>query len=311
MEMVEVSDGESVDEPDVPSTPPGSSGGSVFPEPSFEPEIVKTSHGTVTVNPEKPHEGDRVTVVLEPDQGYVTENIAITDANGNAVDIERISDDAWTFEQPKGSVRIAVKFVCDGGDGCPSGVFLDVDQSQWYHGAIDWSLQVGAFHGYDDGTFGPNDRLLREQAASVLWNLLGDEGVIYPATDKADVEQGQWYSDGVNWAVSCGVMNGYDGSRLFGIGDALTREQFAGIIANACEVDLGRIDLSLLNSFSDSSEVSEWAKRAVAWAVQEGVIHGVEIEDGSRELQAEREISRAEMAAMMMNAVECGVLKGL
>ena len=45
----------------------------------------------------------------------------------------------------------------------------------------------------------------------------------------------------------------------------------------------------------------------MAWAVSAGVINGVETEDGV-ELQPGRTINRAEMAAMIMNAVECEAL---
>ena len=104
-----------------------------------------------------------------------------------------------------------------------------------------------------------------------------------------------------------GIMNGYD-SGEFGVGDELTREQFCAIIANAVGADLEGIDESALDAFSDAGGVSEWARRAVAWAVESGVIHGAELGDGSRALQAGRAISRSEMAAMMMNADSSGIL---
>lgn len=116
-----------------------------------------------------------------------------------------------------------------------------------------------------------------------------------------------WYTEAVNWAVANGIMNGYD-SGEFGVGDALTREQFCAIIANAVGADLEGIDESALGAFPDAGGASEWAHRAVAWAVESGVIHGAELEDGSRALQAGRAISRSEMAAMMMNAEASGVL---
>ena len=47
----------------------------------------------------------------------------------------------------------------------------------------------------------------------------------------------------------------------------------------------------------------------MAWAVENGLVNGVETEDGARELQAGRTLTRAEMAAMMMNAIDKGVLK--
>lgn len=191
---------------------------------------------------------------------------------------------------------------------CPSKDFPDVDISQWYHSAVDWALANGAMNGYEDGTFGPVDPLAREQAAAVLWNLLGDGDHKATAAPHTDVAQGEWYSESVNWAVESGYMNGYEDADRFGVGDPLTREQFACVLANAVNADLEDVDPSAMEVLSDAHEVSIWAEAAMAWAVDLGVVNGVETEDG-RELQPLRTISRAEMAAMMMNAVSKGVIE--
>ena len=67
-------------------------------------------------------------------------------------------------------------------------------------------------------------------------------------------------------------------------------------------------DQAALGAFPDADGVSGWARATMAWAVEAGVLNGVETEDGSRELQATRELTRAEMATMMVNAIEVGVL---
>ena len=140
----------------------------------------------------------------------------------------------------------------------------------------------------------------------MLYNYLAEGAAGYDSPGMPDVSD-DWYTGAVNWAVANGTMNGYD-SGEFGVGDALTREQFCAIIANAVGADLEGIDESALGAFPDAGGASEWAHRAVAWAVESGVIHGAELEDGSRALQAGRAISRSEMAAMMMNAEASGVL---
>lgn len=192
---------------------------------------------------------------------------------------------------------------------CPSLAFDDIDIDKWYHKAVDWALEHEVMNGYG-GTdlFGPDEALSREQAAAVLYNSLAGDATGAPETDHVDVDQNEWYAEAVNWAVAENVMNGYDGSDLFGVGDPLTREQFACVLANIAAGDLTKMDETVLSDFPDGAQVSEWAQPALAWAVENGVINGVEMNDGSRELQAGRTISRAEMAAMIMNASEKGVL---
>ena len=191
---------------------------------------------------------------------------------------------------------------------CPSLDFSDIDVDQWYHEPVDWALDNGVMNGYA-GTdlFGPDDALPREQAAAVLYNALAGGATGAPETDHTDVDQNEWYAEAVNWAVEEGIMNGYAGTDLFGVGDSLTREQFACVLANAVDARLAA-GPDALDAFGDAGSVSDWAASALAWAVDEGVLNGVEMEDGSRELQPGRDITRAEMAAMMKNAVDAGVL---
>ena len=78
-------------------------------------------------------------------------------------------------------------------------------------------------------------------------------------------------------------------------------------LAKAAKADLSAADESALDAFPDAAGVTGWARPAVAWAVETGVIGGVETKDGL-ELQATRTVTRAEMAKMIVNAIGVGVL---
>ncbi len=274
------------------------------PDPDEDVEVPEAEGGTVEVEPVPA--GETATVVAEPDAGQEVRDIIVTDADGNEVETVVDGDGNVTFEMPEGGVTVEVVFGCDGGELCGTHAYPDIDQDQWYHDSVDWAIEEGVFHGYDDGTFGPNDVLTREQAAAVLYNYLGGtEGS--PGSGLTDVAD-DWYTDAVNWAVENGVMTGYEGTGTFGVGEALTREQFCAVVAKAMRVDLSDVDTSVLDGFADAGSVSDWAKPAVAWAVQQGIVNGVENADGTRSLQGVRDITRAEMAAMMLNAVDAGVL---
>ena len=186
--------------------------------------------------------------------------------------------------------------------------FTDLEDGAWYLDAVGYAYRHDLMGGYGGTSlFGPDDGLLREQAAQVVWNLMGEGDGSRPAAPHADVAQGQWYSPAVNWAVDAKVMDGYDAD-TFGVGDALTREQFAAVVAKAAGADVSAADAASLDVFSDAEDVSGWAVQTMAWAVETGIINGVEGEDGSRSLDATRALTRAEMAAMVMNAVDKGAL---
>lgn len=306
MEAVDKAPVDPEPEPDPSPDPEPSPDPSPNPKPVEDVTVVETVGGTVKVD--SVEAGKTATIVATPEAGQEVRDVVVTDAKGNAVEVKVNQDGTYSFEMPEGGVTVDVLFGCNGGDLCQSHGFADVDQSKWYHDAVDWAVKEGVFHGYSPSAFGPDDVLTREQAAAVLYNYLGGESGA-AGSGLVDVEGGQWYTDVVNWVVANGIMTGYTNSDDFGVGDALTREQFCAVIAKAMKADLSSVDLVALESFPDADEISGWARPAVAWAVEQGVLNGVENADGTRMLQGVRNITRAEMAAMMKNAVDEGVLQ--
>lgn len=267
--------------------------------PTYKPEVAETEGGSVSVTPSRPEAGDTVTITPVPDEGKEVREVTVTDKNGKPVEVEPgEKDGTWTFEQPVGKVTIEVTFGCDGGELCPSANFPDVDQSQWYHDAVDWAVENQVFRGYDDGTstFGPDDGLSRAQMAVVLWRLAGE-----PASDSAlpsDCDASSWYAKAVSWALGEGIFTGYqDGSGSFGPADGLTREQAVTVLWRIAGSPIVDCDLS---KFPDAENVSPFALDAMRWAVSEGVLTGMEDEPGSFTLAPQAVGPRAQMAALLM-----------
>ena len=67
-----------------PAAIPAMAVGSVT-RPTYPPNILETEHGTVTVSPARPHQGDRVTITTQPDEGYKLGEITVTRPNGQKV----------------------------------------------------------------------------------------------------------------------------------------------------------------------------------------------------------------------------------
>lgn len=288
----------------------GGPGGGGVTTPSYDVTIAQPEGGTVSVDPTDAEAGEEVTVTVKPDEGLTLGDLIVTDEDGNTVKVAANEDGTYSFEMPEGDVTITATFVCDGGALCPTDKFTDIDQAQWYHFAIDWVVENGVMKGIGGTTlFAPDDDLLREQAATVMWNIMAEGDLEAPAAALSDVAQGEWYAPYVNWAVEAAVMEGHGGTDRFGVGEALTREQFAAVVAKATKADVSAADATALEGFNDPESVSEWAQATMAWAVEAGVINGVALSDGTLELQGSREITRAEMAMMIKNAVDEGVLE--
>lgn len=269
----------------------------------FDVAVADVQNGAVELSAKTAKEGQKVTVTVTPDLGWELAQLTVADVDGDALELTENADGTYSFTMPAGDVTVHASFA-----DAWENPFTDVSDDDWFYGEVRTANLLGLMKGYDGTTlFGPDDGLMREQAATVMWNLMGDGDVSRPEAPQADVDQSQWYAPYVNWAVDSKVMDGYSEDD-FGVGDSLTREQFAAVVAKAVGADVDSADQAALGAFPDSDGVSGWARATMAWAVEAGVLNGVETEDGSRELQATRELTRAEMATMMVNAIEVGVL---
>nr|MCR5825943.1 S-layer homology domain-containing protein [Oscillospiraceae bacterium] len=55
--------------------------------------------------------------------------------------------------------------------------FSDVPENKWYTEAVRWAAENGVVHGYSTGAFAPDDRLSREQLATILFRYAQAQGV--------------------------------------------------------------------------------------------------------------------------------------
>ncbi len=109
--------------------------------------------------------------------------------------------------------------------------FLDVDLDDPDADAILWAWQEGLFTGYDDGTFGPDIPVSREQLSVILWNSLGHPLAYLraPFTDRPEISK--WAINAVEWAWYAGLIGGQpDGT--FDPAGTTTRAQAAVIFMN-------------------------------------------------------------------------------
>lgn len=182
------------------------------------------------------------------------------------------------------------------------GLYRDVYRTDWFWSAVNYATEHGIMSGYGNGYFGPNSNLAREQAAAVMYNYLA-KGATAARCSQTDVLAGQWYTTAVDWAVANGVMNGYGGQSTFGVGDPLTREQIAVVVANAVHANVAAESTVALDAMPDASSVDGWARQSVAWALNHGIISGVE-RNGTRYVDPQSAVTRAQVAAIMANLAQ-------
>ena len=170
-----------------------------------------------------------------------------------------------------------------GGNTCANGYancacesFYDLDASRWYHEAIDWAYNLGLMNGTTKSTFGPNAAATRAQTWTMLARIAGQD------TRRSST----WYEVGQKWAVNLGIT---DGTNPMG---SLTREQLAAMLYRY----VGSPAVNGTLTFTDSTNVSTWARNAMIWAVQNGILDGV----GGNRLNPKGTTTRAQAAAIFM-----------
>ncbi len=94
--------------------------------------------------------------------------------------------------------------------------FGDMNGTEWYAEAVRWAASEQIVNGYNNGNFGPNDPITREQLVTVLYRYAQYKGLDTATTEEnltsfADAAQVSGYAvSAMNWAVGAGVINGTD-----------------------------------------------------------------------------------------------------
>lgn len=178
--------------------------------------------------------------------------------------------------------------------------FKDVKESDWFYEAVSYAVENGLMSGMSEDIFAPNTPLTREMLAVVLYNVEGQ-----PESTKTntftDVKGDMWYTDAILWANENGIVAGYDNG-AYGVGDLITREQFATILYRYAQFkgyDTTQGGMAV-REFSDYENISDYARPAMAWAVNAGIMGGMD--DGT--LMPQGKATRAEAATMLMNFCE-------
>ena len=117
--------------------------------------------------------------------------------------------------------------------------FPDVQENQWYTAGVAWAAQEGIVTGYDDGNFGPDNAITREQMAAILYRYAQKKGYSTansdPLTAFTDAGTVSEYAvQAMQWAVGSGLITG-KGEGILDPGGSATRAQVAAILMRFCQ----------------------------------------------------------------------------
>ena len=168
--------------------------------------------------------------------------------------------------------------------------FEDVMMGEWYYDDVTYVWENGLMQGISDTEFGAALPANRAMVVTLLHRMDGAESS-YEESSFLDVAPDVWFHAPVEWALENGITTGINETE-FAPGRNVIREQFVTFLHRYA----GRPDpLILPEQFSDWDTVSDYARNALAWAVEIGLVTGYE--DGT--VRPQRELNRAELAVLM------------
>ena len=181
--------------------------------------------------------------------------------------------------------------------------FGDVKSADWFYNDVKYVYEKGMMAGTAADVFAPNATTTRAMIVTILYRLEGSPAVT-GTSSFVDVPAGQWYTDAVNWAAANQIVKGTSAT-TFAPNDSITREQMAAILYRYAQYKgydvTKKADLS---GYSDNSQVSAYAKDALAWANAAKLINGVT----NTTLAPQGNATRAQVSAILHRFCD-GVVK--
>ena len=179
--------------------------------------------------------------------------------------------------------------------------FDDVLPDNWAYEAVEYVNGKGLMSGVGGGSFSPGQPTTRGMLVTILYRMEGEPEYENTGTIRfTDVNDDAWYAKGVYWAAENGIVKGVGDGRYLPE-DPVTREQMAAIFhryAGYKGYDVtAQGDLS---AFTDAASVGDWAREALIWAVDKGLINGM----GDGTVNPRGTATRAQTAAILMRFCE-------
>ena len=168
--------------------------------------------------------------------------------------------------------------------------FADVGIGAWYYDCVRDVYEKGLMLGVSDDRFAPDAEMTRAMFVTVLYRAAGEPDVSGLSVPFGDVPKGSWYHDAVLWAYGKGVTDGVSSS-AFAPDAPITRAQLVTMLYRF----EGAPAVSGSLPFRDSADVPGYARNALLWATQNGVLNG--FEDST--VRPNATATRAQMAAIL------------
>ena len=117
-----------------------------------------------------------------------------------------------------------------------------------------------------------------------------------------DVDYNSWHAPGVDFVAGRGLMTGYEGTTIFGVGSALTRGELATILwRHACPDEAASYDPAAAKDATGIAGSADgmFYTAAANWAVAGGAITGIERPGGALDFAADEPVTLEQLVTIL------------
>ncbi|MDO4731902.1 MAG: S-layer homology domain-containing protein, partial [Bacillota bacterium] len=238
---------------------------------------------------EKVDEGDDITYVITPDEGYVIKDVLVDGKSVGAVD-------RYTFKDVDDDHEIEILFAAKAPEVIRYNPFYDIKEADWFYNDVLDSYALGLINGRTVNSYAPEGNITIAEAIKLAATMHQKytSGAV-TLSNGAEV----WYSSYVDYAVANGIIKAGAYSDM---NATATRAQFAMIFAAA----LPEAALPAINDVADGKipdvKLADSCGAAVYKLYRAGILNG---NDAAGSFSPASNIKRSEVAAIvnrMMNA---------
>ncbi|MBQ9932233.1 MAG: choice-of-anchor I family protein [Ruminiclostridium sp.] len=241
---------------------------------SYAVSLEDMENGSVTASSKSAAKGSTVTLTVTPDEGYELADLTVTDKSGKELTLTQKGDGVYTFTMPASKVTVSADFQKS--EAPVSQLpFTDVAEKDWFYDGVSFVYENGIMNGLTTTTFGPSAATTRSMVVTMLWRM-EDQPQAGSDAAFADVKEGAYYAQAIDWAAENGIVNGTSDT-TFAPDQSVTRQQLAAILYRYSQYK--GYDVTAqgdLTTFGDWEQVSDYAVEAMEWAVGSSLIQGID-----------------------------------
>ena len=237
--------------------------------PVKEIEAAKDANAAAKIKIDVPNNADKTTVEI-PVENVTSGTVAVIVHEDGTEELVKDSKPTEGGVQLELSGSTTVKII-------DNSKTFDDTKDHWSRDEVNFVAARELFNGVGGNQFGVSEPMTRGMVNTVLARLAGVD---------TTPSQGQaWYEVGTDWAKKNGISDGTDPTA------PVTREQLATLLYRYA----GSPSVSGTLNATDAASVSDYAKDALLWANQNGIVNGV----GSNTIAPKDNAQRAQVAAML------------